>query len=377
VHRFNLKHMALILGNLLAHVKRWRHFELLTDTWAPIFFFLWNTRNVKAAPLLQSLSLSRCNAYFASNTATFQPAQLQDPIPLFGGLALDALRDVSLVGVHVDWARSSLRNLTSLEFKYHASGIMPSLDQFFDILSGCSELRQLSIIGWGPQFEKYETEGSAQEVRYPATEARRIIQLRHLVQFSFGFVDVNYAVKVLSLFEFPSIEDLTLEDVSFTLNPVEYQDATPILDWLTPSADASTAMPRTVCGIPLNGILSLQLHSIHASNAVYSHFFSAFINLQILGLFNIADLTLRALHPSADPSISHPCPNLRELECINVDPITLADLIQSRAMIDSILPLKSIFFDSDDSLQPPTHDYCIELNDVGDNLSRTTDSDTF
>ena len=95
--------------------------------------------------------------------------------------------------------------------------------------------------------------------------------MRHLVQFFFGFVDVNYAVNVLSLIEFPSIRDLTLnpetssnvkyltlEDVSYTLNPVEYQDATPILDWLMPSADS-----RTVCGIPLNGILSLQLYSIH------------------------------------------------------------------------------------------------------------------
>ena len=169
--------------------------------------------------------------------------------------------------------------------------------------------------------------------------------MRHLVQFFFGFVDVNYAVKVLSLFEFPSLQDLTLEDVSFTLNPAEYEDATPILDWLTPSADGSTEIPRTVCGIPLNGILSLQLCSIHANNAAFSRFFLAFPNLQILGLFNVADLILRVLHPSSDPSIPHPCPNLRELECINVDPTSLVDLVRSRAAIDSILPLKSIFLD--------------------------------
>lgn len=353
VHRFNLKYMVPILDNLLPHVKRWRHLELLTDTWAPIFFFLYNTRNVEAAPLLQSLSLSRCNAYFASKSAIFHPAQLQAPISLFGGLALDALRYVSLVGVHVDWDRSSLRGLTSLEFKYHARGVMPSLDKFLDILSECLELRQLSIIGWGPQFEKVESEGNTQpeEIRDPVTDARRI-RLQHLVQFSFGFVDVDYAVKVLSLFDFPSIQDLTLEDVSFTLNPVEYQDATPVLDWLR--------IARTV---PLKCIQSLQLYNIHAGTAVASHFFSDLINLQILGLFNVADFTLRALHPSADPCIPHPCPNLEEIECVNVDSITLGCLVQSRALIDSILPLKSILFDSDDTLQPITHGDCIELDD--------------
>ena len=357
--------MTPILDLLFIHVERWRGFELLTDTWSPIFLFLWKASCIKAAPLLRSLCLSRCNAYFASKRAVFQPVQLQAPLPLFGGLELDALRDVSLVGVHVDWARSSLRNLTSLEFKYHASGVMPSLDQFLDILSGCLGLRHLSIVGWGPQFEKPATEGNTPEIRGSAIETRGIIQLRHLVQFSFGFVDVNYAVKVLSLFEFPSIQDLTLEDVSYTLNPLDFQNATPILDWLMPSADS-----HTVCGIPLNGILKLHLYSIHASNAAFSRFLSAFSNLEILGLFNVEDLTLRLLQPSSDPCNPHPCPNLIELECENVDPSILVDVVRSRAMIDSISPLKSIYFDSNDPLRPLTHDDCIDLNDAGVSLSR-------
>ena len=85
----------------------------------------------------------------------------------------------------------------------------------------------------------------------------RTIQLQHLVEISFGFVDVNYAIKVLSLFELPSIQNFRLEDVAFTLNPMDYpiQNVSPILDWLTsryePSADdprPSTAISRAVCG---------------------------------------------------------------------------------------------------------------------------------
>jgi F-box-like len=380
-HAFHLQDMEAVLRLLLTHVRRWRHFELLTDTWAPIFTFLWYTRRVEAAPLLRSLSLSRCNAYLASKGAVFHPIRLRDPIPLFGGLALDALRDVSLSGVHVDWARSSLRNLTRLEFKYHASGVMPSLDQFFDIMSGCSNLRHLSIIGWGPQFEKLAAEGNTQENWDPTTKARRIIQLRHLVNFSFGFIDVNYAVKVLSLFSFPSIENLTLEDVSFTLNPLEYQDATPILDWLTPrddseSSDACITTPRTVCGIPLDGIVSLQLYSIHASDSVFSCFFSAFPGLQKLGLFDVTDLALQTLYPSSDPDFHHPCPVLRELECRNVDSTTLVDVVRSRATIESILPLESISFDSNDPLRQLTHADRLKLNDAGIKVMSST-TETF
>ena len=342
-----LELMAPVLKFLLADVKRWRHFELLTDTWAPIFAFLQDTRDVDAAPLLRSISLSRCNAYFASKGAVFQPVQFQDPIPLFGGLALDALRDVSLVGVHVDWAQSSLRNLTSLRFKYHASGVMPSLDQFIDILSGCPELRHLSIVGWGPQFEK----ATVQEIWDPTSSPNlKIIQLRHLVDFFFGFVDVDHAIKALSLFNFPSIQILTLEDVSSTLNPAHQNDATPILDYLTPS-DASestgTTMPQIVCGIPLNSICTLQLERIHASDGAFSRFFSALTSLHKLGLFSIEDLTLRSLLPQHPSCHHYPCPNLRELLCRNVNRNTLMDVVRSRIMTDSDIPLKCVLFDTD------------------------------
>jgi hypothetical protein len=291
---------------------------------------------------------------------------LKEPIPLFGGLALDALRDVSLAGVHVDWARSSVRNLTRLEFKYHASGVMPSLDQFFDILGGCLELHHLSIIGWGPQFDIASTQGNTPETWDPPAEPRRTIQLRRLASFSFGFLDVNYAVKLLSLFSFPSIEKLALEDVSSTLNPLENQDATPILDWLTPrheSDDSSIVLSRTVFGIPLDGILSLQLYGIRATGIAFSHFFSALPILQKLGLFNIPDHALRALHPSSDTGSYNSCPVLRELDCRDVDSATLVDVVRSRAETGSIFP-DTISFDSND-LCHLTPDDRLKLSEVG------------
>ena len=50
LHQFNSKHMTPFLDLLLTPVERWRGLELLTDTWSPIFLFLWKASCIKAAP---------------------------------------------------------------------------------------------------------------------------------------------------------------------------------------------------------------------------------------------------------------------------------------------------------------------------------------
>ena len=373
-HVFHWQDMESIVRLFLTHVKRWHHFELLTDTWAPIFTFLWYTRGVESAPLLRSISLSRCNAYFASKGEIFQPVELKEPIPLFGGLTLNKLRDVSLSGVHVDWARSSLRDLTKLELRYLASDVIPSKDEFIDILAGCSDLRHLSITGWGPRFDKVPIPGSTSGNEDVPKESRRTIQpiqLRHLLSFSLGFVDVNYALKLLSLFSFPSIETLALEDVSFSLNPFERQDATPILDWLAPiheSSDSSKRLSHTRHGF-LGSIISLQLHGIHSNESAFSNFFLALPSLQHLGVTGIPDNALHALapHPSSETtSHRYPCPALRKLDCRNVDCTILVDVVRSRGQAIGVSPLDAVSFDSSsDNAHHPTPADRLKLNEAG------------
>ncbi len=109
-----------IMRLFLVHVMRWRQFDLLADTWSPIFTFLWYTRHVKAAPALETLALSRCNLYLAAQGNRFHPVPLRQPLPFFGGVFLPSLRSVSLIGVHIDWEQPSLRNLSELQLKFHA-----------------------------------------------------------------------------------------------------------------------------------------------------------------------------------------------------------------------------------------------------------------
>ncbi|KAF8060749.1 hypothetical protein FPV67DRAFT_1423717 [Lyophyllum atratum] len=346
-HTFRWQDMEAILRLILTHVKRWKRFKLLTDTWAPIFTFLYYTRRVMSAPILESLSLSRCNAFFASKDAKFAPVEMKNSIPLFGGLALEKLREVSLTGVHVDWAKSSLYKLTALELMYLACDVTPSLDEFTNILTACPDLQHLTIVGRGPRIDLLPSGDSpihgdgADDV---STKPLRIIKLSQLISFTFGFLDVDYALKILSLFSFPAIEDLVLEGL-MDLDPLTLQnlDASPILRRLSrrnPSTDSPTP-------IQLSQIHSLKLIGINASKDTFLRLFDDLHDLEYLALHNTRNEALQALAPSPpdSPSRALHCATLKELECRHMDSEILHDVVLARAEISQ---LEHVCFKSDD-----------------------------
>jgi hypothetical protein len=279
-HSFGWKHMENVMRLLSPHVLRWRNLELLTDTWSPIFTFLWHVRKVESAPMLESVSLSRCNIYFASKGQTFRPAALKHPIPLFGGgPALKSLRTLRLAGVHIDWTSYGLHGLIELEFKYHAHDVMPSLDQFFDILARSPDLERLSILGWGPRFER-ESENIVDDGLLGAGKLHTI-RLSRLKSLVLGFLDVEYAVRLLSIFCLPVLEVIAFEDISAMLHPTGRQDATPILDFLTSThiSLCSSFHLSSSCAsqsFPLCDIRSLDLRAIHTNAPTLSRFLSQF-----------------------------------------------------------------------------------------------------
>ena len=336
-HKFRWQDMEPLLRIFLDHVGRWKRIQILTDTWAPIFTFLWYTRQIDSAPMLQTISLSRCNAYFASRGQTFQPTALRQPIQLFAG-ALESLRTVSLVGVHVNWAQSSLRNLSSLELKYHASDVMPTLDQFRDILASCPGLLRLSIIGWGPILDdQTRDKNRGISIRVPL-----------LQQFSFGFLDTEYAIHFLSLLEFPSLVELCLEDVSKTINPLEQLNSTPVLEWFARTNESSLSSSSSLNPFPLEHIRSVEFHGVHSNENIFAHFFQKLPTLKRLGCYDISDDALRALLPqNAQPPHRSGqalclCPSLTELYFQDVNPEAVIDLVASRAYVGSATPFHKV-----------------------------------
>lgn len=299
-----------IIRLLLQHCSRWRRLEMLTDNWAPIFAFLCCTKEKIAAPRLESVVLSRCNAYLAANGQNFHPRPLSASLPLLGGgqSALDNLSTVSLVGVHIDWNNTALKNLKRLEFKYHSREVMPTPGQFRSILNNCRDLLSLSIVGWGPGLDVAGT--------YP----KGFFDLPALKELTFGFVDVGYAVKLLSLFHVPILQSLVLEDINLVVSPMNIQNASPLLDWLAGPHDlSSTAIPP----IPVSSLLNLEMRCIRAEPRAFSNFLNQLLLLQRLAYFNMLDDSLDSLWSRDSGKAAYVCPKLTEFQCMDVNPHAL------------------------------------------------------
>ncbi|KAL0564180.1 hypothetical protein V5O48_017873 [Marasmius crinis-equi] len=365
-HPVTAEMMERVLDLLIPHIERWKTFEVLTDTWEPIHTFLRITRHFHEnqnrteealAPQLQSLALSRCNAYLVEKGASFYPdhPSLKDPIPLFGG---PKLREVSLTGVHVDWTRSGcLRNLHHLELKYHSADVMPSLEEFEGMLEACPELKRLTVLGWGPMFQSDDgtSKGSTSEER---SQSKRVITLTSLKDLSYGFVDVDYAVEFLSLFSLPSLRKLELQDLTASLNfgvdgPL---DSAPIIDRL---------ILNQRLRVLLNQIECLKLEGLRASKQAFTRFLRAFTSLRKICLSDADPPLMSALHPGAGRKVlpapivvegrerrrsyfaSGTCPQLADMVCRRVDYKSLSEVVSARCQEGSgVKRLETLEIDS-------------------------------
>ncbi|KAJ8503148.1 hypothetical protein ONZ45_g11115 [Pleurotus djamor] len=312
--------------------------------------------------MLEELSLSRCNAYFAANGVAFSPLELRSHIPIFCGAALSKLRVVSLAGVHIDWTSTALRGLSELEIKYHASDVMPSFEQFKDMLVGCPDLLKLTLLGWGPRPPLPSKRTCAPEMSSRVNITEPPIILPKVTHFSIGFVDIEYTIQLLSTLSLPSLEYLSMEDVSRTINPMEIQDATFLMEWLSrdPAMDISMIPPLP---LSLAKIATLHLNGISSTTSSMSSLFVQCSSLRSLHLIQTDTTPLSALHPLVPRDMASgvavtPCPDLAELVLDSPDFDALTNLATNRN--DAGCPsLKRVFVEMSDE---DDDDCCI--NDI-------------
>jgi len=215
---------------------------------------------------------------------------------------------------------------------------MPTLEQFQRILFECPTLRHLSIIGWGPILN-----GPSEE-RVPI-----ILHLPFLTQFSFGFMDTEYATRLLSLLDFPCLTQFTLEDVSKLIDPLDPLDISPLLEWFATTYQISIDNPR----LPLNRIRIMEFHGIDTNKETFSRFLQQLTSLHHLGCYNIDDDIVKGLIPGTSdfpPTQQHfernwVCPFLAELHCQDVDPDTVLDIVSSRASTNFAFDLRKVILE--------------------------------
>ncbi len=139
--------------------------------------------------------------------------------------------------------------------------VMPTLSQFEAIFHSSPRLSHLAIFGWGPIFDNSRTIPNAGHLR-----------LQYLQRLSFGFLDIPYSLQLLSLFDFPSLSELVLEDISRVVNPSDLQDGSSFIQWLssTPSSLAAPFDRRT--DFPCISFASSKYITYGAANQRSLHF---------------------------------------------------------------------------------------------------------
>ena len=246
---FTPKHMNIVFTLLLPHLSRWKSLSILTDCWAPMYTALtainpFITRF--GAPLLESLSLMRCNDLI-SFSPHFQPHHLKEPEFLNRGTAsqshhsdlewcpnmIPSLKYLSLRGVHVDWdalgdsLSTSETGLTSLELASHSQDVRPSPYQFHKILSSSSGLRNLALSASGPSIPEDTV------VSYSAVHDTDYIpaHLPRLRNITIGYRTAVEGRIALGLIDAPNTKELTLEDVTYVGDP-DIINAGPLLSYI-------------------------------------------------------------------------------------------------------------------------------------------------
>ena len=351
---FSSDNMEDALSVLLPHITRWRHLTILTDTWAPMYIALQLINpgiRQSGAPILESLSLRRCNDY-VSYSRYFQPRHLND----IGFLTpknssneqqahtiLPRLKYLHLHGVHADWDSlisalgASQSGLSFLGLASHSEEVRPSMSQFHKLLKSTPTLQTLSVVGTGPEGPGSEDDSAH---NYES------VCLPHLRDITVGYRSEPGGRSLLHFLDAPNAQSLVLEDTTYPADATDV-NAGPILTYLgtkqcdgnehlLPGVVVGTATEkrrkRSIC-VPhvdleiepqyrsaLPGLQHVALRNVKSTFQPLATFFGSLTNVTHLELSGVSMLYIHALVPySRSLSDDVPCPQLHSLTLKDFD----------------------------------------------------------
>ncbi|KAJ3864244.1 hypothetical protein EV359DRAFT_41459 [Lentinula novae-zelandiae] len=317
---------------LLPHLFRWRSINIFTDTWAPMHTALCMLNGplmTNGAPLLESLTLMRCNDYI-SHSPLFQPTSMKSPT-LFssptGSLGPDhrcllpQLLNLTLRGVHVDWsslAHSPL-SLTSLELSSHTPDVRPTQSEFRELLSSCPKLKSLTVNGSG--FISDDEELSLKTGVHNIDRNAKPIALPLLEKLKIGYRSAPEAFDILELVHAPNILQLSLDDATHPgeIDEVEADDMLLYVAGLRPMINPESSFSNPKRSSPFPTIQKLALKGLRAQTDTFRKLLVSTPTLQSLELYmmprlmNVIHAISRPASPASSRSYSCPCPQLQEL----------------------------------------------------------------
>ena len=330
--RFDSKSMERLLNVLFPKLSQIRMLIVIIDTWEPALILLRKLQragNMGIPINIERFELHRAGKPYVWAGPGYDAKLVTNPIVFCGGKA-PRLQYVAMNGVYVDWVRSPLVNLTTLDLRRLALEVSPTLECFRDILKASPSLHKLALDGAGPKVEM--------------DKAARLapVEMPSIRIFVMGDFSLQYALYVLSLISVPNTRDLTLmnmtgEDYSSLITAMTgtFKDVRLLTLYTVDVADASWSrkiLVKWLRSMPLVGYLRIA--------QVKRHFFDAFLD-------NPAGIQLDTSSSSDDSSSDEStprevlCPKLQFLEFQSVDSSTIIAFGEGRKALR--IPLRKIY----------------------------------
>lgn len=334
--RFDEKAMERLLNVVFPKLSQIRMLIVIIDTWAPALVLLRKLQRAgeMGIPInLERFELHRAGKPYVWAGPGFEAKLAMNPIVLCGGKA-PRLKYLAINGVYVDWVRSPICNLTTLDLRRMALDVSPTLGNFRAILQACPNLHKLALDGAGPVVE---TEKAAR---------LKPIELPTVRIFVMGDFSLQYALYVLSQISVPNTRDLTLmnmtgEDYSPLITAMTgiFKDVRLLTLYTVDVSDVSSSrkvMVKWLRSMPLVGYLRIA--------QVRRHIFDAFLDDPTSILLDASiSCDDSSSDSSSDDCLSREvlCPKLQVLEFQSVEAGTIIAFGEGRKALH--IPLQKIY----------------------------------
>lgn len=345
-HTFTDTEMEALLERLLTRISSIRMLIVTVSHWEPVLVVLDKFRTAgKDGALIniERFELHRTGSPYVQIGAGYEPVSFREPMALFGGAYAPSLKYFSINGVHVDWRKSILTNLTTIDLRRIPLELSPDVLRFREMLSNSPALRKLCLDGAGPQYQFDEARGLPP------------VQLNHLKILVIADFSVNYANYILAHIAAPHVRDLTL------LN-CEGEDYTSLFATMTsrfPEVRMLTVYSVEIVESAISGRTVIRwLQSMPLLNYLRI----ANIKSRLLELFLYDPQTFQRLRQLQPPGRSTICPQLSILECQAVDPSMIAAWGTERRKVGA--PLSKIYFTTQEWAAKLTREQHAALNMV-------------
>ncbi|KZT25556.1 hypothetical protein NEOLEDRAFT_349175 [Neolentinus lepideus HHB14362 ss-1] len=334
------------LSYLLQSMHRWRSLTILTDIWPPMYAALRCLNDFQdvdqlsseqpqvVAPMLESLTLMRCNI-FACYSPIFFPEELRDPPYLpFGGQherrnllsCLPKLNRLILSGVHLDWTRiapspsggvdgprslplPSYSSLQTLELSYHCRDVRPTLRHFIQMLKGCAGLSKLILRATGPLLDIH----NASDI---ALLESVTISLERLRTLCIGYMVSRISLRWMKMISAPELRNLEIEDANHPIDFGEH-DGRDVMAWLSGTTDDRSVTTADANTLPFPKLETLKLRHLHIERSEpVANLLARLPHLQNLSMDSTGYEVMDALNyrsSSRRSRRSHICPGLARL----------------------------------------------------------------